>query len=134
MTLIKLTEGLHSPCLSEGQLCSVWWGGHVHLQPHTHAGQPSPGRICGFLYEGLSPKLSSNGNRGIPEAAFMLVLRDRAREQGGSLALHVEHGFWPHGLLDSTVYPMAADSKGKTPVLGMLGHHAGTQSPQQGTF
>lgn len=61
----------------------------------------------------LHPNPTLTVTTGIPEAACVLVLRDRAGGQGGLLALHGEHAFWPHGLPDSTSYYTAADFKGK---------------------
>lgn len=101
----------------------------ISICSHTHAGQSEPRAYLASFMRAFHPNSTLMVTTNIPEAACVLVLRERARELGGSLVLHGEHG-----LSDSTGYCMAADFKEKIPKLNMLGHHTAIQSPQLGTF
>lgn len=87
--------------------------GAVSICSHTHASRSEPRAYLASFMRASHPDSTLMVTTNIPEAACVLVLRDRAREQGGPLALHGGHGFQPHGWPDSTGYCMAADFKEK---------------------
>ena len=138
MTLIpmKLAEGpwpsLPASVEASSAQCACAGGVVVGIFScsHTHAGQSEPRAYLASFMRASHPNSTLMVTTNIPEAACVLVLRDRAREWGGSFVLHVEPGFQPHGLPDSTGYCMAADFKEKTLMPNMLGCHTRIQSPQ----
>lgn len=134
---VKLAEGPWPSLPASMEASSAQCGGAgagvvaVSICSHTHAGRSEPRAYLASFMRASHPNSTLMVTTNIPEAACVLALRDRAREQGGPLALHGERGFQPHGLPDSTGYCMAADFKEKkNPMLSLLGHHTEIQSPR----